>query len=63
MTQDIYTPTLGEKVVVGEETKNFSIRLGDSIMASLRLSRVSVDVQASLCTSQADAGIVVFLTG
>ncbi|GAA5902829.1 cleavage polyadenylation factor subunit CFT2 [Sporobolomyces salmoneus] len=40
MTQDIYTPALGEKVVIGEETKNFSIRLGDSIMASLRLSRV-----------------------
>jgi len=28
-------------------------------MASLRLSRVSVDVQASLCTSQADAGIII----
>ncbi|GAA5910513.1 hypothetical protein JCM5296_003683 [Sporobolomyces johnsonii] len=40
MTHDIYTPTVGEKIVVGEETKNFSIRLGDSIMASLRLSRV-----------------------
>ncbi|GAA5881219.1 hypothetical protein JCM16303_004848 [Sporobolomyces ruberrimus] len=40
MTQDIYTPALGEKVVIGEETKNFSIRLGDSIMASLKLSRV-----------------------
>ncbi|GAA5937690.1 cleavage polyadenylation factor subunit CFT2 [Sporobolomyces koalae] len=40
MTQDIYTPALGEKVTIGEETKNFSIRLGDSIMASLRLSRV-----------------------
>ncbi|GAA5964649.1 hypothetical protein JCM3765_007657 [Sporobolomyces pararoseus] len=40
MTQDIYTPSLGEKVVIGEETKNFSIRLGDSIMSSLRLSRV-----------------------
>ncbi|GAA6060200.1 hypothetical protein JCM10212_002279 [Sporobolomyces blumeae] len=40
MTRDIYTPGLGEQVVVGEETKNFSIRLGDSIMASLRLSRV-----------------------
>ncbi|GAA6050576.1 hypothetical protein JCM3770_001470 [Rhodotorula araucariae] len=40
MTEDIYTPTLGEKVKVGEETKNFSIRLGDTIMAALRLSRV-----------------------
>ncbi|GAA5956213.1 hypothetical protein JCM21900_006839 [Sporobolomyces salmonicolor] len=40
MTHDIYTPAVGEKIVVGEETKNFSIRLGDSIMASLRLSRV-----------------------
>lgn len=40
MTEDIYTPALGEKIKVGEETKNFSIRLGDSIMAVLRLSRV-----------------------
>ncbi|GAA6016191.1 hypothetical protein JCM11491_003764 [Sporobolomyces phaffii] len=40
MTQDIYTPRNGERVVIGEETKNFSIRLGDSIMASLKLSRV-----------------------
>ncbi|GAA5822558.1 hypothetical protein JCM11251_006378 [Rhodosporidiobolus azoricus] len=40
MTEDIYTPSLGETVKVGEETKNFSLRLGDSIMASLRLSRV-----------------------
>ncbi|GAA6030255.1 hypothetical protein JCM8097_009012 [Rhodosporidiobolus ruineniae] len=40
MTEEIYMPTLGETVKVGEETKNFSLRLGDSIMASLRLSRV-----------------------
>ncbi|GAA5864968.1 hypothetical protein JCM8547_004253 [Rhodosporidiobolus lusitaniae] len=40
MTEDIYMPSLGETVKVGEETKNFSLRLGDSIMASLRLSRV-----------------------
>ncbi|POY69950.1 hypothetical protein BMF94_7042 [Rhodotorula taiwanensis] len=40
MTQDIFTPDLGETIKVGEETKNFSLRLGDSIMATLRLSRV-----------------------
>ncbi|GAA5860663.1 hypothetical protein JCM3774_006244 [Rhodotorula dairenensis] len=40
MTQDIFVPTLGETIKVGEETKNFSLRLGDSIMATLRLSRV-----------------------
>ncbi|ORY76891.1 beta-lactamase-like protein [Leucosporidium creatinivorum] len=40
MTQEIYTPSMGELITVGEETKNFSVRLGDSIMASLRLSRV-----------------------
>ncbi|GAA5907187.1 hypothetical protein JCM6882_008386 [Rhodosporidiobolus microsporus] len=40
MTEDIYMPSLGETVKVGEETQNFSLRLGDSIMASLRLSRV-----------------------
>ena len=29
-----------ECIIVGEEVKSFSIRLGDSIMASLKLSRV-----------------------
>ncbi|BGP18072.1 hypothetical protein JCM10213_008391 [Rhodosporidiobolus nylandii] len=40
MTEDVYTPALGETVKVGEETRNFSLRLGDSIMKGLRLSRV-----------------------
>lgn len=40
MTKEIFTPALGETIKVGEETKNFSLRLGDSIMATLRLSRV-----------------------
>ncbi|KAL8287338.1 hypothetical protein RQP46_003790 [Phenoliferia psychrophenolica] len=40
MTDDIYTPDVGECITVGEETKNFSVRLGDTIMASLKLSRV-----------------------
>ncbi|SCV73662.1 BQ2448_6092 [Microbotryum intermedium] len=44
-SEEIFTPSLNESIVVGQETKNFSIRLGDSIMASLRLSRVeSYDV-------------------
>ncbi|KAM0790221.1 hypothetical protein ACM66B_005534 [Microbotryomycetes sp. NB124-2] len=40
MTQDIFTPNVDESLRLGEEAQNFSIRLGDSIMASLRLSRV-----------------------
>jgi cleavage and polyadenylation specificity factor subunit 2 len=40
MTQDVYTPDVGQCITVGEETKNFSVRLGDSIMASLKMSRV-----------------------
>lgn len=48
MTQEIYTPLMGELITVGEETKNFSVRLGDSIMASLRLSRVSRPLLALL---------------
>lgn len=54
MTEDIYTPSLGETIKVGEETKNFSIRLGDSIMATLRLSRVSHN-PARLCEAGTDA--------
>lgn len=41
MTQEIYTPAVGECITVGEETKNFSVRLGDTIMATLKMSRVS----------------------
>lgn len=40
MTHDIYTPAAGERLTVGEETKSFSVRLGDSVMATLRMSRV-----------------------
>ena len=40
MTDDIFTPSVSECITVGEETRNFSVRLGDSIMASLKLSRV-----------------------
>lgn len=40
MTKDIFTPSVGETLVVAEATKNFSVRLGDSIMAALKMSRV-----------------------
>ena len=40
MTKEIYTPEDGECLVVGEEVKSFSIRLGDSIIGGLKLSRV-----------------------
>lgn len=40
MTEEIFTPGTGERVTVGQETKNFSIRLGDNMISSLRLSRV-----------------------
>lgn len=49
MTKEIFTPTLGETIKVGEETKNFSLRLGDSIMATLRLSRVRLHSPLTLC--------------
>lgn len=42
MTKDIFTPAVGECLVIGEETKSFSVRLGDTIMASLKMSRVSL---------------------
>lgn len=41
MTEEIYTPAVGECITVGEETKNFSVRLGDTVMATLKMSRVS----------------------
>lgn len=40
MTDEIFTPQVDQCITIGEESRNFSVRLGDSIMASLKLSRV-----------------------
>ncbi|KAG8918663.1 hypothetical protein FRC01_001733 [Tulasnella sp. 417] len=39
MTHDIYTPTVGETVTIGQRTNTFSIALADSLLASLKLSK------------------------
>lgn len=39
-TKQIFSPKVGEQGTVGHDTKSFSVRLGDSIMSSLRFSEV-----------------------
>lgn len=41
MTHDIYTPAVGDTVTIGQRTNTFSIALADSLLASLKLSKVS----------------------
>ncbi|KAG9039624.1 hypothetical protein FRB95_009205 [Tulasnella sp. JGI-2019a] len=40
MTQQIFTPAIGESVTIGQHTKTFSISLADTLLASLNMSRV-----------------------
>ncbi|EFP74372.1 uncharacterized protein PGTG_00328 [Puccinia graminis f. sp. tritici CRL 75-36-700-3] len=39
-TKQVFSPKVGEQAAVGHDTKSFSVRLGDSIMNSLRFSEV-----------------------
>lgn len=39
-TKQIFSPKVGEQGIVGHDTKSFSVRLGDSIISSLRFSEV-----------------------
>ncbi|KAG9018843.1 hypothetical protein FRB90_009130 [Tulasnella sp. 427] len=39
MTQQIFTPTVGETVTIGQRTNTFSIALADSLLVSLKLSK------------------------
>lgn len=40
-THEIFSPQIGEGSVIAHDTKSFSVRLGDGLMSSLRLSKVS----------------------
>lgn len=42
VTKELFSPSVGECLTIGEETKSFSVRLGDTIMSSLKMSRVSL---------------------
>jgi len=39
MTKDIYAPTEGESVQIGQNTNSYSISLSDEMLASVRMSR------------------------
>lgn len=42
MTKDIYAPAAGESVQIGQNTNSYSISLSDEMLASVRMSRVSL---------------------
>lgn len=42
MTKDIYAPAQGEPVQIGQNTNSYSISLSDEMLASVRMSRVSL---------------------
>jgi len=42
MTKDIYAPSVGESVQIGQQTNTFSISISEDLLTSLRMSRVSL---------------------
>ncbi|KAL0949343.1 hypothetical protein HGRIS_009413 [Hohenbuehelia grisea] len=38
MTKDIYAPTTGDKVQIGQQTNNFSISISDGVLAAVKMS-------------------------
>ncbi|KAG8856775.1 hypothetical protein FRB96_006278 [Tulasnella sp. 330] len=62
MTQQIFTPAIGESVTIGQHTKTFSISLADTLLASLNMSRFEDSEMAFLTgrvVSHANASIPV----
>ena len=41
MTKEIYAPTRGETIQIGQHTNSYSISLSDELLASIKMSRVS----------------------
>jgi len=42
MTKDIHAPFQDETVQIGQQTNTFSISLSDDVLASIKMSRVSI---------------------
>lgn len=42
MTREIDAPAIGEKVQIGQQTSSYSISISDELLASLKMSRVSL---------------------
>lgn len=40
MTKDIYAPGIGEEIQIGQQTNSFAVALSESLIASVRMSRV-----------------------
>ena len=50
MTKDIYAPSQDETVQIGQQTNTFSISLSDDVLASIKMSRVSIPFVPSAVT-------------
>ena len=42
MTKDIFAPTVGETIQIGQQVNSFSISISDEMLKSLRMSRVGL---------------------
>ena len=41
MTQEIFAPSVGQDITIGQHTNTFAISLGDSLLSSVKMSQVS----------------------
>lgn len=48
MTRDIYAPSVGETVQIGQHTNSFSISLSDELLSTIKMSRVSLFLELSI---------------
>ena len=47
MTKEIYAPSEGETVQIGQHTNSYSLSLSDDLLASIKMSRVSAALSAT----------------
>ena len=43
LTKEIYAPSVGEKVQIGQHTNSYSISLSEALLTSLKMSSVSLE--------------------
>jgi len=48
MTTEIYHPKVGEAIRIGENMHNFTLALSDALMASVKMSSVSLSTPLRL---------------
>ena len=52
MTKDIFAPTVGETIQIGQQVNSFSISISDEMLKSLRMSRVGLHLSGVRAQTQ-----------